>query len=414
MEYREEVMRHKVNPRKMSLGGFERQVLVGVRRSGKSYLLYDKIQRLIRENGKTWDEILYLNFEDERLAGMDILDLNKILEVFGSLSSHRPILFLDEIQNVEGWGKFVRRLADQKYHIYVTGSNSQMLSTDVSKELGARFITQEVFPYDYEEFLMANQIDTRTQDFLATTRSRSIESMLRQEYFRFGGFPELTMMTAKRDYLQSLYQKIFLGDIAARHSIENIWALRVLFKKLVESIGSPLSFNRASNIVKSTGTKVSTDTIIRYLEYAKDACLIYSLSNFSAIISERESNRKYYFVDNGILSLFANNINTNLLENIVAIELLRRFGSKDKVYYYMDGIEVDFYLPENAIAVQASFDYSSSPATKKRETTALVKLNRRFPCKKNQIVTFESDDLITVDGIVIHVVSLSNFLLNVM
>lgn len=118
---------HTVIPRNINLENFDRQVLVGVRRAGKSYILYGRIQQLIA-NGHSWDEIVYLNFEDERLAGMSVEDLNKILEVHGQLSDKRPMLFLDEIQNIEGWEKFARRIADNKYKVVITGSNAKMLS----------------------------------------------------------------------------------------------------------------------------------------------------------------------------------------------------------------------------------------------------------------------------------------------
>lgn len=124
LENREEVMRHKVVKRNISLDGYDRQVLVGARRAGKSYLLYGKIQELIAQ-GHSWNEIIYLNFEDERLAGMELADLNMILEVHAGLSDLRPRLFLDEIQNVEGWEHFARRIADNKYTVFITGSNAK-------------------------------------------------------------------------------------------------------------------------------------------------------------------------------------------------------------------------------------------------------------------------------------------------
>lgn len=135
LENRAEVMMHTVIPRNINLENFDRQVLVGVRRAGKSYILYGRIQQLIA-TGHNWDEIVYLNFEDERLAGMTVEDLNKILEVHGQLSDKRPMLFLDEIQNIEGREKFARRIADNKYKVVITGSNAKMLSKDVASVLG--------------------------------------------------------------------------------------------------------------------------------------------------------------------------------------------------------------------------------------------------------------------------------------
>ena len=155
LENREEVMRHEVIKRRISLDGFDRQVLVGARRAGKSYILYGKIQELIAA-GYTWNEIVYINFEDERLAGMTVDDLNMILEVHSGLSEKRPMLFLDEIQNVDGWERFARRIADNKFTVFITGSNAKMLSTDVNAALGGRYMTREVFPMQFDEYLKAN------------------------------------------------------------------------------------------------------------------------------------------------------------------------------------------------------------------------------------------------------------------
>ncbi|WP_300907996.1 ATP-binding protein, partial [Muribaculum intestinale] len=304
LENRQEVMRHSVIPRNITLDNFDRQVLVGVRRAGKSYIIYGHIQKLISA-GYSWDEIVYLNFEDERIAGMEFSDLNTILEVHARLSDKRPMLFLDEIQNVEGWEKFARRVADNKYKVVITGSNARMLSVDVAATLGGRYLTREVFPLSFSEYLSINGMDSNSRLLIATTSDRGALMRQFEEYFQFGGFPECATLPVKRDYLTSLYQKIFLGDIAARHKVENIFALRVLFRKLAESVKQPLSFTRATNIVASTGTKIGKSTVINYLGYAIDAYLLIVVPNIADNITERITNPKYYFIDNGIISLLA-------------------------------------------------------------------------------------------------------------
>ncbi|MDE6632684.1 MAG: ATP-binding protein, partial [Muribaculaceae bacterium] len=365
LENREEVMRHKVIPRNITIDDFDRQVLVGVRRAGKSYILYGQIQKLIT-SGKTWDEILYLNFEDERLTGMDISDLNSILEIHARISDKRPMLFLDEIQNIEGWEKFARRIADNKYHVVITGSNAKMLSTDVAATLGGRYLTKEVFPLSFKEYLAITGIDSEDKFLTATTERRALLMRQFEEYFQFGGFPECATLPVKRDYLTSLYQKIFLGDIAARQRIDNIFALRVLFKKLAESVMQPLSFSRATNIVASTGVKIGKPTVINYLEYARNAYLLLTVPNIADNLTERVTNPKYYFIDNGIISLLALDIRSSLLENLIALALIRRYGTKDAVYHYNHGIEVDFYIPESETAIQVSYTISTSNETFER------------------------------------------------
>lgn len=410
LENRDEVMRYDVIKRNISLNGFERQVLVGVRRAGKSYLLYGKIQELLA-SGHSWDEIVYLNFEDERLGGMELTDLNKILEVHSSLSSKRPMLFLDEIQNIDGWEKFARRIADAKYTVYITGSNAKMLSTDVSATLGGRYLTREVLPMQFNEYLMANGIDPDDDLLGATTLSRGELMRLFEQYFLFGGFPECATLPAKRDYLISLYQKIFLGDIAARHKIDNIFALRMLFRKLAESVKQPLSFSRATNIVASTGTKIGKGTIINYLGYATEAYLIISLQNYADKLADKMSNPKYYFIDNGIISLLALDIRTSLLENMVALKLVALYGSQDSVYFYNKTIEVDFYVPQTDTAIQVCYTINDASGTFDRETKALVKLHDRLSTKRHIIVTYNEEDIIEIAGLTIEVIPAWKFLL---
>ena len=144
------------------------------------------------------------------------------------------------------------------------------LVRDVATTLGGRYITVHVYPYDFKEFLYANGVEV-TENSLFATESRAEIKRIFNDYFRSGGFPEGASLAAKRDYLTSVYQKIYLGDIAARHSIENTFALRILFRKLAESIKQPVSFTRITNIVASTGVKISKNTVINYMEYAKDA-----------------------------------------------------------------------------------------------------------------------------------------------
>jgi len=403
LENRMEVMRHNVIERNIAIGDFPCQVLVGVRRSGKSYILYGRMQQLLRE-GNTWNDMVYINFEDERLLGMDVGDLNAILEVQGSLSNHRPMLFLDEIQNIEGWEKFARRLADSKYSVVITGSNAKMLSSDVATTLGGRFFIKEVFPFSFREYLYAVGVDVSVPHLLSTTEGRATVKRWFEEYFVFGGFPEAIPLPAKRDYLTSLYQKLYLGDIASRHGIENTFALRVMYRKLAESVKQPISYTRIANIVASTGKKIGKSTIINYVDYSIDACLILPMSNFADNLTDRLTNRKYYFVDNGIISLLCIDVRATLLENLVAVALMRRYGKSDAVFYYGCGIEVDFYVPSAELAIQVCYSLTKDHETALREISALATLNKRIACKRNIVVTYDEQDLIERNGIAIEVI----------
>lgn len=410
LDNKNEVSRQKVIPRNFHFEDFGNYVFIGIRRAGKSFLLYQRIQQMLAQ-GYTWDEMLYLNFEDERLIGMNAENLNTILEVHASISVKRPILFLDEIQNIEGWDKFARRLADNKYKVYITGSNAKMLGKDVATTLGGRYITINVYPYDFKEFLNVHEIHI-TKQTLSATESRAEVKRLFDNYFNFGGFPEGALLNAKRDYITSIYQKIYLGDIAARHSIENTFALRILFRKLAESIKQPISFTRITNIVASTGVKIAKNTVINYMEYAKDAFLLLPIQNIADKLAERESNPKYYFVDNGILGLLTMDAKTSLLENLVAISLLRWYGTEDAVFFYNRNIEVDFYLPDRATAIQVSYSINLSTDTFKREVNALVKLSKVLDCKRLLILTYDEEDIIEQNGYKIEVLPVWKWLLN--
>lgn len=403
-----EIPRHQIVSRDFHFEEFGNYVFVGIRRAGKSYLLYQRIQQLLKE-GIGWDEILYVNFEDERLEGMDTKDLNLLLETHIEMYGKRPTLFLDEIQNISGWEKFARRLADAKYRVYITGSNAKMLSSEIQTTLGGRYINVNVYPYGFIEYLSANQI-VITPNTLYATESRAILLRYFDDFFHFGGFPEGAALKAKRDYLSSVYQKIYLGDIATRHAITNTFALRVLFKKLAESVMQPISFSRLTNIIASTGVKVGKVTVINYLEYAKDAWLLTPVQNIAGKLVEKETTPKYYFTDNGILNLFLLDAETSLLENLVAITLLRKYGRENSVFYYRKNIEVDFYIPEEETAIQVCYNLSDAE-TLKRETKALIGLGKVLPCKKLLVITRNEESVLTLNGMVINVVPVWKWLL---
>ena len=409
LENRKEIESQQVVHRNIEKEDFANYVLIGVRRAGKSFMLYQQIQDNLKK-GITWDSMLYINFEDERLIGMTAQELNLILEVHGMMSAQRPILFLDEIQNIEGWDKFARRLADNKYRVYITGSNAKMLSSDVATTLGGRYITKHILPYSFSEYLSANNIPYDDMN-IATTSGRADVQRYFAEYFRFGGFPEGAQLASKRDYLNSVYQKIYIGDIATRNKIGNLFSLRILFRKMAESVKQPTSFTRLSNIIASTGAKLGKATIINYIEYSKDAFLIYPIKNIADNLTNRETNPKYYFVDNGIISILALDIDTSLLENMVAMELIRRYGIDERVFFYNRNIEVDFYIPDAALAIQVSYNPHKTDETWQRESTALIKFTKVLDCQRLLILSYDTEETVEVNGKTIEVMPVWKWLI---
>ncbi|MDR0680959.1 MAG: ATP-binding protein [Dysgonamonadaceae bacterium] len=385
-------------------------IFVGIRRAGKSYLLYQRIHELL-SNGKTWKDILFVNFEDERLSEFSAVDFNLLLEIHLEKYAQKPMLFLDEIQLISGWEKFARRLADTGYQIYITGSNAKMLSSEMMTTLGGRFLTVDVFPYSLQEFLSANDF-TLTDDTLFSTKRKSEFLRLFNEFFYNGGLPETLKFDDKRNYLTSVYKKIFLGDIATRHSIDNVNALRVMFKKIAESVKQPQSYNRIANIVSSTGTKITTHTVINYIQYSIDAWLINRIHNYAGKLADKESNPKYYFTDNGVLKLLLFDTETSLLENIVAVNLLRKYGRDDAVFFYKNNVEVDFYIPEEELAIQVCYNLYNDDGTLERELNALLKLSKLYPCKKMFVVTFGEEKEFELENLKIKAIPVWKWLLS--
>ena len=407
----QEVERYVVEPRDLKLDDFPCRVLVGVRRAGKSYMLYHVIQQLLAQ-GHKWDEMLYLSFEDERLENFDTDDFNRLLECHQEMYGKRPMLFLDEIQNIDCWHKFARRMADSQYTIFITGSNAKMLSGEINTTLGGRFLIAEVYPYSFKEFLAVHQVPTAELDILSTEgRAKIIRCF--DDYLHDGGLPAAALLPAKRNYLSSVYQKIYMGDIIARNKITNVSGIRVLVRKMAESVCRPISYNRINNLLSSVGGKLSLATTIKYVEYCEDAWLLLRLRNYSSALADKESNCKYYFIDTGILGLFLIDKDAIQLENLVALQLFRIYGhdpENERVFFYNDSFEVDFYVPEAELAIQVSYSLHDED-TRKRETEALKKLPRRLTCNRRIILTYDEEETITDQHGTIEVIPVWKWLL---
>lgn len=392
LDNRSEIEKYSVLPRDVQLSDFPCYVLVGVRRAGKSFILYQMIQNNLK-NGISWDEMLYLNFEDERLENFETGDFNRILECHSELSDKKPVLYLDEMQNIEGWEKFARRLADSKYRVYITGSNAKALSKEIMERLGGRYLSKEVYPFSFKEYLTVAGVS----DTPLTTEGKGKLMRSFTEYLHWGGLPESVGLLAKRDYYSSAFQKIYLGDICARNHINNSLLLRLMVKKLAESLMQPISYTRIANILSSVGGKISIPTVMSYIGYCEDAWLLLRLRNIASAFSEKESNCKYYFIDNGILNLLLLNSETLLFENLVALQLFRKYGNdkdNERLYFYNEGVEVDFYIPEDLTAVQVCYSVSKDQNTFNREVEALQKLPKAKECRTRMIVTKEDEDIV--------------------
>lgn len=408
-DQREIIQNARIVPRRYTFDSQANYVVTGLRRAGKSTLLY-KIVRDLVESGVDWNRIIYINFEDERLAEFSIGDFNDILSVHSELSTQLGYYFFDEIQNVNGWEKFARRLADAGERVWITGSNAKMLSSQIATTLGGRYLVKHVTPYRFDEYLDASEIAHDSNALYSTKAKGSIAGAF-DAFYQHGGFPESLRYDSPREYVESVYQKVLLGDIAARNNVRNPDALRVLMKKVAETVCNETSATALHGMLNALGYKISKATLLDYLAMARESYLLFEVTNVVAKFVEREGNPKRYFSDNGLLNLFLIGKEPALLENEVAVAMLDAFG--EGLHYLKspkNGIDVDFYVPEQGLAVQVA--YSLSDSAKPREVGNLVKLaNISDSALRLLIVTKEEERVIEEDGKRIEIKPVWKFLL---
>ena len=378
-------------------------IICGIRRCGKSFLQYQQIKSILKQN---INEVIYINFEDERFVEFSTSDFDKIVECAFEIYHKKPIFFFDEIQNIEHWEKFARRLADQAYQIFITGSNAKMLGKEVATTLGGRYFIKDVFPLSFSEFLNFRKV--KLEKNFSLSRQRFDLKKHFEFYMHFGGFPEMLKYQNPREYLTSIFMKVFYGDLVTRNHIQNEQILKLLIKKIAESVNNETSINRIKNLIKSTGIKIGNNTVTDYLNYLFDAYLIFPLLNYTSGFTERETKKKYYFIDQGILNLFLTDQDTKLLENIVFIELLRRYGQD--IFYYKRKYEVDFYLPEEQMLIQVSYSIDNIE-TKEREIKALNAAMKELNISHALILTHDEEEIIENEGKKIKVIPVWKWLL---
>lgn len=380
-------------------------VLVGLRRAGKTTLLYKRVQDLIK-SGVEWNQIIYINFDDERLIEFGVEDFEDIVLVAEELSTNEHYFYFDEIQNIDGWEKFAIRLANQGYKVDITGSNAKMLSKEVEAKLGGRYISKEIMPYSFSEFLKANGIE---KNGYSVKEIGKVNSLLNQ-YFINGGFPESLLFVNKREYISNIYQKVLYNDIIVHNNVRNENGIKLMIKKIAESLKQDLSFTKLQNIITGIGYKISKDIIIDYCGYCKDAFLLFTLENYYSSFLDKNSNPKYYFMDNGILNLFLDDKKSSLLENIVALKL---YGIHKDNLYYLKGnkTDIDFYISNENAAIQVAYSLSDKEVYD-REVNNLIEFAKNSKKKSIlYIITFEEERLIDIGGYKIQVLPLSKFLL---
>ncbi len=356
------------------------QVVIGVRRSGKSTLCFNALtrQRL---------KFVYVNFDDERLIHLTADDLNDVLEVLYKLYGDFQYLFIDEIQNIPEWYLFVNRLLRKQIHIIITGSNAKLLSGELATHLTGRHHSVTLYPFSFAEYCAYKQIDTTSM----TTRAKGDRWKAFDEYIQQGGFPELQSIKNHTDYVNELVNSILTRDIEQRFRIIHTYAFEQMAQHLL---------NLAPTIVVDTALQEtfgfkSKHTLKNYINYLKEAYLLVGLHKYSAKSRIRISEEKLYPIDVALMNkrvdAFAGNNLGWRLETIVYLELLRRYRTKSlDIYYYKDRSgECDFIVcnGRNAVlAIQVSYDISSE-ATKKREIAGLILAAKKTGCNNLLLIT---------------------------
>ena len=368
------------------------KVIVGPRRAGKTYLMFQIMKTL----GKEIENYIYIDFEDNRLIGFNHQNFEEILEAYFSLYPDRkPILFLDEIHNVDGWEYFVRRLVNKGYEVFITGSNSKLLSREYSTKLGGRYVEMQVLPLSFREFLLFKGIKPYKRMAYSTQRFKMIK--LFDEYLKYGGFPTVVKEKSKELLLKSYYDTVVFGDVVARNHVEEEKVLEVLIKKIAENITNPYSFNSLVKKMKSLNIETNVKLLSTYYKYLEDAFFVLTSTIERDSVLRRERERKSYLIDNGYLSLFYVKENKEkLLENLVAIELFRR---GEKLRYFRNSHEVDF-----AGKVPIQVCYSLNDENKEREVKALLSYMEERGRKKGYIITYEQRGEIKKGSKTIHIV----------
>lgn len=387
----------KLQERQIEIEPNANYVFVGIRRAGKTFMMYQHIRHLISW-GHDIREMLFVNFEDERIADIRKEELHFVIDTYRELFSFEPVIFLDEIQNVDGWEHFARRLADEGKRVFITGSNANMLSREIATTLGGRFLVKEIWPFSFSEYLQYCNVTLGKHWALSPMKADVVR--LFADYFHFGGMPETFRITDKRLWLTSLYRRVLYSDIIMRKGIRNERSLSLLIHKLADSVMQPAAVKRLQNVLQGDGTKISRNTVTVYLQYLEEAYLCFSVSNFTDSIPQRETMQKHYFYDNGILNLFLISPEPKLLENLVATALYKRYGSQ--LFYYNYNIEVDFFIPDEQTAVQVSYSLASASTTD-REISALLKLNSYKPLKRLLVITYNDEKTITENGVTIEI-----------
>jgi predicted AAA+ superfamily ATPase len=363
-------------------------VISGIRRCGKSTLL-NQVRSVSLEKD------YYLNFDDERLINFKVSDFQLLHETFIELFGQQTTFWFDEIQNVPGWERFVRRLHDHGNKVFITGSNATMLSKELGTHLTGRFLRHELFPFSFKEFLLFSKFEFDALK-VSTTEGKALLQRLYNTYFMSGGFPYY-LKYKDDNYLKSLYESILYRDVMARHNLTGERELKELVYLLASNASRPFSNNRLAGAV---GLKNAT-TVKNYLDFLQDTYLLFAVNKFDYSARKQLQNaRKIYFIDSALirkLGFIFSEDKGRFLENMVFVELKRR--GKD-VFYFKGKTECDFLI-RDGINITGAIQVCHSIGdmeTRERELKGLIEAMMTYNLDEGLILTEDREENIEISG----------------
>ena len=363
-------------------------IISGLRRSGKSTLLKEIKHRYYED-----ENIYYFNFEDERLVNFTLEDFNLLYETFMEIVGKSNIFFFDEIQVVNGWEAFVRRMNDKGYKFFITGSNSSMLSREMGTKLTGRSIAIELYPFSFKECLSYVNVDTNKTMLL--TEDRALIKKEFNEYIDKGGMPEYRIYKNDKT-LKDLYENILYRDVIVRYNLSDEKSLKELTHFLFSNYGKEISYNN----LKSMLNLGSINTVKHYTNYLENSYLIFTIPKYDESLKKQiYSKKKVYVIDMGLINLISFKFSKNsgrILENIVFLELKRK--NKD-IFYHKEKSECDFIIKDKLKIVQAiQVTQNLDDGNKSREIAGLLEACNRYKLKEGMILTYDQEEDIIVDG----------------
>jgi len=387
-------------------------VITGSRRSGKTFLLYSFIQKKLAV-GIDKRRFVFINFEDERLSDFESKDLHLILEAYQELYPELDLgsayFLFDEIQNISGWEKFIRRLIDTiTKKVLITGSNSRLLSKEIATSLRGRTLDFEVFPLNFKEFLSFKDIPPDLHH--SSNKGKIINAL--DEFLQYGGYPEMVFLEKKHRYsvLQNYLQVMIYRDLAERFQISNLKTLKFFIRQVIQTHTKEISINKIYNSFKSMKLPIGINTLYKYHEHLKDIYLTHTLNKltYSERIKE-QSEKKNYIIDNGIFNASTFSLSDNRGKALEAAVFWHLRRKNKEIFLYKGGshkkFECDFIVcdqgkPKEALQVCADL---SSEKTYQRELNGIIKTCLDLKLKEGLVISFDEEREVELQGIKVNI-----------